>query len=326
MQPDRAEDLRWLAAAAALGARGWPASRPNPAVGAIIVDSGKVVARGWTQPGGRPHAEAVALAAAADRARGATLYVSLEPCAHASARGPACAEVIAASGLARVVAGCADPDPRTAGKGLAGIAAAGIGSEMATSPEAEDSLGGYLLRRGADRPRITLKLATSLNGCIALADGTSRWITGEPARAHAHALRARMDAVVVGSGTLRADSPRLDVRLPGLESHVPRRVLLTHGTAPEGWTALPDPARIGAVLPEACEVLVEGGAQAAAAFLSADLVDRLFLYRAPLLIGGGRAALGEIGLADLAGAHGRWRLCDRRQLGSDSLEVYQRTR
>lgn len=326
MKPHRAEDLRWLAAAAALGTRGCPAARPNPAVGAILVRGGEVLGRGWTQPGGRPHAEAVALEQAGNAARGATLYVSLEPCAHDSARGPACADLIAASGAARVVAGCEDPDSRTAGSGLRRIAAAGIAADLVACPRASDDLAGYLLRRREGRPRVTLKLATSLDGCIAMADGTSRWITGEPARAHAHALRARMDAIVVGGGTLRADAPRLDVRLAGLESHVPQRGVLTRGAAPAGWTALAAPPEIGTAFADAHEVLVEGGAQAAAAFLAADLVDRLMLYRAPILIGAGRAALGDLGLTDLAAAHGRWQLCDRRPLGSDSLEVYQRTR
>lgn len=321
----RAEDLRWLAAAAALGARGWPMAKPNPAVGAILVRDGRVLGRGWTQPGGRPHAEAVALAQAGDEASGATLYVSLEPCAHDSARGPACADLIAGSGLARVVAGCEDPDPRTAGAGLRRIAAAGIAADLLACPQAEDGLAGYLLRRRAGRPRITLKLATSLDGCIAMADGTSRWITGGPARAHAHALRARMDVIVVGGGTLRTDAPRLDVRLAGLEGHAPQRGILTRGTAPPGWTALGAPDEIGTAFPDAHEVLVEGGALAAAAFLAADLVDRLMIYRAPVLIGAGRAALGDLGLTDLAATHGRWQLSDRRPLGSDCLEVYQRT-
>lgn len=283
------------------------------------------MARGWTQDGGRPHAEAMALEAAGPAAQGATLYVSLEPCAHVSVRGAACADLIVASQVARVVAGCDDPDPRTAGAGLKRIAATGIATELILSPQAAAGLGGYLLRRREHRPRVTLKLATSLDGYIALSDGTSRWITGETARAHAHALRARMDAIIVGSGTLRDDAPRLDVRLPGLERHSPERVVLTRGAVPPGWTALPEPGALAAVLPDALEVMVEGGAGAAASFLAADLVDRLFLYRAPILIGGGRAALGDIGVADLASAHGRWMLADRRELGSDSLEVYQRT-
>lgn len=318
------EDARWLAAAASLAARGVPLSRPNPAVGAVIVKDGRVVGRGWTQPGGRPHAEAMALDAAGAAAEDATLYVTLEPCAHASARGPACATLVAESLLARVVVGCRDPDPRTAGEGIDRIRAAGIEAELHTSPQAEASLAGYLCQRLKQRPHVTLKLATSLDGCIALASGESRWITGEAARAHTHALRARADAILVGGGTLRADAPQLDVRLPGLEARSPQRWVLTRGEAPEGWRALPSPEAV----PDMADVqylFVEGGAQTAAAFLATDLVDRLVLYRAPIVVGGGRPAIADLGLGSLAEAHGRWRLDDRRQLGSDTLEVYSRT-
>jgi len=317
------EDARWLAAAAALAARARPMSRPNPAVGAIVVSQGKVVGLGWTRPGGRPHAEAEALAMAGDAARGGTLYVTLEPCAHDSPRGPACAELVAASGLARVVIGCGDPDPRTAGKGVERIRAAGIAAEVIASPACADSLAGYLMLRRRGRPLVTLKLATSLDGCIATASGESQWITGPEARAHAHAMRAKSDAILVGGGTLRADAPRLDVRLPGLEARSPARWVLTRGTAPEGWQALPSPDAIGAMA-DVQYLTVEGGAGAAAAFLAAGLVDRLELYRAPIVIGGGMPCIGDIGLASLADAHGRWRLCERRQLGSDTLEVYSR--
>lgn len=318
-------DHRWLGAAASLAARGLPLSRPNPAVGAIIVRNGVVVGRGWTQPGGRPHAEALALGVAGDAARGATLYVTLEPCAHQSARGPACADLVASSGLARVVIGCGDPDPRTAGAGIARIASAGITAELVHDEACAASLAGYLLRRRADRPHITLKLATSLDGAIALASGESQWITGPEARAHAHALRARADAILVGGETLRADQPRLDVRLAGLEGRSPERWVLTRGEAPAGWRRLSAPDRVGAAMAEAQYLFVEGGAGAAAAFLAADLVDRIALYRAPIVIGGGRPCIGDIGLASLAEAHGRWTLCDRRQLGNDLLEVYERS-
>ncbi|MEZ5683236.1 MAG: bifunctional diaminohydroxyphosphoribosylaminopyrimidine deaminase/5-amino-6-(5-phosphoribosylamino)uracil reductase RibD [Novosphingobium sp.] len=207
-------DRRWLAAAARLAARGVPLARPNPAVGAIVVRDDIVIARGWTQPGGRPHAEAVALAAAGDAARGAALYVSLEPCAHQSERGPSCADLIAASGLARVVIGCHDPDPRTAGQGVSRIRAAGIAVSEVDCAECAASLAGYLMLRRQGRPHVTLKLALSADGRLAPPQG--QWLTGEIARAHVHAWRARMDAILVGSGTLSTDSPRLDVRLPGI--------------------------------------------------------------------------------------------------------------
>jgi diaminohydroxyphosphoribosylaminopyrimidine deaminase/5-amino-6-(5-phosphoribosylamino)uracil reductase len=317
------EDARWLAAAASLAARALPLSRPNPAVGAIIVRQGRVVGRGWTQPGGRPHAEAMALAMAGEAARGATLYVTLEPCAHDSDRGPACATLVAASGLARVVVGREDPDPRTASEGFARIRAAGADVAVLSIPQVDLSLAGYLSQRVKKRPHVTLKLAMSLDGCIALGSGESQWITGEAARAHTHAMRARADAILVGSGTVRADAPRLDVRLPGLAARSPERWVLTRGPAPAGWRALPAPQAI-AHMADVQYLFVEGGAQTAAAFLAADLVDRLLLYRAPIVIGGGRPAVGDIGLAALADAHGRWRLADRRQLGSDTLEVYER--
>ncbi|MBT0667194.1 bifunctional diaminohydroxyphosphoribosylaminopyrimidine deaminase/5-amino-6-(5-phosphoribosylamino)uracil reductase RibD [Novosphingobium profundi] len=314
------EDQRWLAAAAALAARARPLSRPNPGVGAILVREGKVVARGWTQPGGRPHAEAVALAQAGDAARGATLYVTLEPCAHLSTRGPSCADLVCASGLARVVVGCMDPDPRTSGAGLARIRAAGIATEFVASSACAASLSGYLIRQRRGRPEVTLKLALSLDGCIALANGKSQWITGAPARAHTHAQRAKADAILVGGGTLRADAPRLDVRLPGLEQRSPARWVLTRSEAPEGWSALRSPEAIG-TMEGVQHLFVEGGAQTAAAFLAAGLVDRLLIYRAPILVGG-KPGLADFGLAHLSAAHGRWHLEERRSLGSDTLEVY----
>ena len=317
------DDARWMAAAASLAARGRPVSRPNPAVGAILVREGRVVGSGWTQPGGRPHAEAQALVAAGDQARGATLYVTLEPCAHASDRGPDCAGLVAASGVARVVIGCTDPDPRTAGEGIAHIRAAGIVADVLHSPEAEASLAGYLSMRRRGRPHVTLKLATSLDGGIALASGESQWITGAEARAHVHAMRAKADAILVGGATLRADAPRLDVRLPGLEARSPDRWVLTRGAAPAGWQALPTPEAISA-MPDVQYLYVEGGAGAAAAFLRAGLVDQLHIYRAPILIGGGQPCIPDIGLERLADAHGQWRIADRRTLGSDTLEVYTR--
>lgn len=317
---DPAADRRWLAAAARLAGRARPCSRPNPGVGAIVVRDGVVLARGWTQSGGRPHAEAVALADV--NARGATLYVTLEPCAHASPRGPACADLVAASGLARVVIGCGDPDPRTAGAGIARIRAAGIAVDLVDCPASRASLAGYLAQRLLGRPHVTLKLALSLDGCIARADGESQWITGPEARAHTHAMRAQSDAILVGGETFRADHPRLDVRLPGLAAQSPRRLVLTRGAAPVGWKALPSPEAIHD-LREELYLLVEGGAGAAAAFLRAGLVDRLLLYRAPILIGGGRQGVSDYGLAALAQAHDRWHKTDQRQLGKDSLEIYE---
>ena len=318
-------DEAWLSAAAALAARARPLSRPNPAVGAIVVKNGRVIGRGWTQAGGRPHAEAQALSTAGEAARTATLYVTLEPCAHRSARGPACADLVTAAGLARVVVAVRDPDPRTAGKGLERIVAAGLATALVPCPAAESSLAGYLSQRRMGRPHVTLKLALSLDGCIALASGESQWITGPQARAHAHLERARADAIVVGGGTLRTDAPSLDVRLAGLEARSPQRWVLSRGDAPDGWHAIASPAEISA-MGDIQYLLIEGGAQTAAAFLSADLIDRLLVYRAPIVIGGGLPGLSDIGLANLAAAHGRWLRADTRRLGNDTLEVYERQR
>ena len=316
-------DADWMAAAIALSRRGRPASAPNPNVGCLIVKDEVVIARGWTRPGGRPHAEAVALAAAGKAARGATAYVTLEPCAHASPRGAACSDALIAAEIARVVIAAQDPDPRTDGAGIARLQAAGIEVVFNVLPAAaRTAMAPWWTRQVHGRPFVTLKLATSLDGCIAKADGSSRWITGSRARAHGHLERAGHQAILVGRGTLEADAPKLDVRLAGLEDRSPRKLLLTRGEAPEGWTAVAAPEAIEGV----DSVLVEGGASAASAFLAADRVDRLLLYRAPILIGGGKPALGDIGLADLADAYGRWRLADSRLLGSDRLDVYERVR
>lgn len=321
----QAGDAAWLAAAARLAARGRPLSRPNPAVGCVVVDDGKVVGRGWTQPGGRPHAEAVALTDAGEAARGATLYVTLEPCAHRSQRGPACADLIAEAAPARVVIGMGDPDARTCGRGIERLRAAGIAVETIPCEAARVSLAGYLTRAAHGRPHVTLKLATSLDGCIATTAGESRWITGETARAHVHSRRAMADAILVGGGTWRTDAPRLDVRLPGLEARSPRRVVLSRTVEDEAVETIVAPQEIAGL--EAVQYLyIEGGAQTAAAFLAADLVDRLELYRAPILIGAGTAALGDIGLESLTEAHGRWQFAERRQLGSDTYEAYERAR
>lgn len=313
-------DHRWLAAAAALAARGRPLSRPNPAVGAILVRDGRIVGRGWTQAGGRPHAEAVALAAAGQAAQGATLYVTLEPCAHHSERGPACADLVAAAGLSRVVVGCHDPDPRTAGAGIARITAAGTPVELIDHPACRASLSGFLTRCAHGRPEVTLKLALSADCRLAPPQG--QWLTGEIARAHTHAWRAKMDAILVGRGTLEADQPRLDVRLPGLGNRSPQRWLLTSGAAPEGWRALPSPQDI-AMLTPAQYLMVEGGAHTARAFLAAGLVDRMMLYRAPQAVGGDGAALPELA-ADVLARSDSWQLIDSRPLGNDRLDVYER--
>ena len=320
---------RWMAAALALAERGRGLTAPNPNVGCVIVNGARVVGRGWTQPGGRPHAEAMALAEAGDKSRGATCYTILEPCAHESARGPACSDLLVSAGVARVVIALGDPDSRTDGSGIARLRDAGIEVVMdVCAAEARRAMAGFLTRQANGRPLVTLKLAMSLDGAIARAGGSSRWITGPEARAHAHLERARHEAILVGRGTLEADAPALDVRLAGLEGRSPGRWVLSRSPVSPSWGVLADPADI-AGLEGVDHLLVEGGMATAAAFLSADLVDRLLLYRAPILIGGGLTLpeIGpDIGLADLSDAHGRWKLQDARRLGSDRVEVYERAR
>ena len=300
-------------------------SAPNPNVGCVIVSSaGRIVGRGATAEGGRPHAEAVALAQAGKRARDATVYVALEPCAHESARGPACTDLLLAARPARVVIALKDPDPRTSGKGIRRLRRAGIEVDLGLGRDAaKRSLAGWLTRLELGRPRITLKLALSIDGKIALPSGESKWITGEDARAHVHLERARSDMILVGRGTYQADQPRLDVRLPGLEHVSPRRALLTRGEAVDGWEIIRNPKDVYR-LHDVNDLLVEGGSATATAFLSEDLVDRILIYRAPIIVGEGKSSFGYVGLDAIADAHDRWRLVDDQRLGVDRLEVYER--
>jgi diaminohydroxyphosphoribosylaminopyrimidine deaminase / 5-amino-6-(5-phosphoribosylamino)uracil reductase len=320
---------RWMAAAIALSERGRALTAPNPNVGCVIAKEGRVIGRGWTQAGGRPHAEAMALEAAGEGARGATAYVTLEPCAHQSERGPACADSLIAAGIVKGVIALTDPDPRTNGKGIERLRAAGIAVETGIlEAEARRAMAGWLSGIERGRPFVTLKLATSLDGCIALASGESRWITGEAARAHAHLERARSNMILVGRGTYDTDQPKLDVRLTGLEDRSPERAILSAdgGFArhdDDDWRVISNPQDV-LNLHQTHYFLIEGGAQTAAAFLKAGLVDRLLLYRAPIIIGRGKASLGDIGLDALDAAHGAWHRSDTRQLGSDTLEVYER--
>ncbi|HJU19865.1 MAG TPA: bifunctional diaminohydroxyphosphoribosylaminopyrimidine deaminase/5-amino-6-(5-phosphoribosylamino)uracil reductase RibD [Stellaceae bacterium] len=222
----RERDRAFMQAALALARRGLGAVWPNPAVGCIVVKEGRVVGRGWTQPGGRPHAETEALDRAGGRARGGTAYVSLEPCAHWG-RTPPCAEALIAAGIGRVIAALEDPDRRVAGRGLRRLAESGIAVESGLcAAEAAEINAGFLSRIRLGRPLVTVKLATTLDGRIAAASGESRWITGPQARERAHLLRATHDAVLVGSGTALADDPELTCRLPGLGARSPVRIVL----------------------------------------------------------------------------------------------------
>jgi diaminohydroxyphosphoribosylaminopyrimidine deaminase/5-amino-6-(5-phosphoribosylamino)uracil reductase len=313
--------------AIALGEDARGRSAPNPNVGCVIVsESGKLIAEAATAAGGRPHAEAAALGKAGKRAKGATIYVTLEPCAHASERGPACTDLLIAAKPKRVVIALKDPDPRTSGKGIRRLRSAGIDVALGVERDAaRRSLSGWLTRLEFGRPRITLKLALSIDGKIALPSGESKWITGEDARRHVHLERAHTDMILVGRGTYLADEPRLDVRLPGLEQRSPRRMLLTRGEAVYGWEVLRNPADVYR-LHDVNDLLVEGGSATATAFLTEDLVDRILIYRAPIIVGEGKSSFGYVGLDAIADAHGRWRLVDERRLGVDRLEVYERVR
>jgi diaminohydroxyphosphoribosylaminopyrimidine deaminase/5-amino-6-(5-phosphoribosylamino)uracil reductase len=313
--------------AVALGGDARGRSAPNPNVGCIIAsNSGRVIGRGATAAGGRPHAEAVALAEAGKRAAGAIVYVTLEPCAHASDRGPACTDLLLDAKPARVVIGLKDPDARTSGKGIRRLRRAGIEVTLGVCREAaKQSLSGWLTRLQLGRPRITLKLALSIDGKVALPSGESKWITGEDARRHVHLERAHSDMILVGRGTFLADEPRLDVRLPGFEERSPRRALLTRGEPVDGWETLQNPSDVYS-LHDVNDLLVEGGSATATAFLTEDLVDRILIYRAPIIVGEGKSSFGYVGLDAIADAHGRWKLVDERRLGVDRLEVYERVR
>jgi len=213
-------------AALALARRGLGNVWPNPAVGCVVVNAGRIVGRGWTQPGGRPHAETEALARAGTLARGATAFVSLEPCSH-HGRTPPCADALIAAGIARVAAAVEDPDARVSGAGIAQLEAAGIAVETGLCAAAAEELNaGFFCRVRHGRPLVTVKLATSLDGRIATARGESRWITGPAARERAHLLRATHDAVLVGTGTALADDPQLTCRLGGLEQRSPVRIVV----------------------------------------------------------------------------------------------------
>ncbi|MBO9452164.1 bifunctional diaminohydroxyphosphoribosylaminopyrimidine deaminase/5-amino-6-(5-phosphoribosylamino)uracil reductase RibD [Tropicibacter sp. R16_0] len=217
-----------MALALSLGRRGQGSCWPNPAVGCVIVKDGRIVGRGWTQPGGRPHAEPVALAQAGEDARGATAYVTLEPCSH-HGKTPPCSQALIDAGVARVVCALQDSDPRVSGQGFDMLRAAGIEVTVGVmATDAAQDLAGFFLKVEQGRPLVTLKLASSFDGRIATATGESKWITGPNARRAVHAMRARHDAVLVGAGTARADDPSLTVRDMGVERQPVRVVVSRH--------------------------------------------------------------------------------------------------
>jgi diaminohydroxyphosphoribosylaminopyrimidine deaminase/5-amino-6-(5-phosphoribosylamino)uracil reductase len=325
------DDVEHMRRAMALADTVRVSTAPNPWVGSVVVPTSAdpttaapSVFEGATAPPGGPHAEVTALAHAGQAARGATLYATLEPCAH-QGRTPPCVDAIIEAGIARVVIGIEDPDRRVAGRGVAALRAAGIEvTEGVAADEVAEQLAPYVKHRSTGRPWVVLKMAASLDGRTAAPDGTSRWITGEVARRDVHRLRAHSDAVLVGAGTVRADDPELTVRLGDADDAQPLRVVL--GKAPEGakvHPALELEGDLRAVLDElgrlgVLQLLVEGGATVAHDFHAAGLVDRYVLYLAPVLFGGddARPLFAGPGAGTLEDVW-RGRLVSVEQLGED---------
>jgi diaminohydroxyphosphoribosylaminopyrimidine deaminase/5-amino-6-(5-phosphoribosylamino)uracil reductase len=307
-----------------LGASVRTRTSPNPWVGSVVVSKGEWF-EGATEPPGGRHAEVVALAAAGDKARGATLYTTLEPCAH-HGRTPSCAKALVEAGISRVVVGVIDPDPQVAGRGLEILRHAGIEVTLGVgASEVAEQLSAYLKHRRTGLPWVVLKLACSLDGRIAAPDGSSRWLTGVEARADVHELRAESDAILVGAGTVRSDDPQLTVRdAPCIPPQQPLRVVL--GKIPPG--ARVEPALETSGEPESIlaelgakgilQVLVEGGARVARSFHAARAVDRYVFYVSPVLFGGddGVPVFAGPGVADMS-AVWRGRIVSVRQLGED---------
>jgi diaminohydroxyphosphoribosylaminopyrimidine deaminase/5-amino-6-(5-phosphoribosylamino)uracil reductase len=363
------DDLRYMQLALALGRRGQGRTWPNPAVGAIVVRDGVIVGRGWTQPGGRPHAEPEALRRAGAAARGATLYVTLEPCSHFG-KSPPCADAIVAAGIARVVSAIADPNPEVGGQGHARLRAAGIAVEVGLcGEEAARDHAGHFLRVREQRPFVILKLAVSVDDRIAAAGRRPVAITGEAARTRVHLLRAQSDAVLIGIGTALADDPLLTCRLPGMAARSPVRVVLDRALRIPGASRLVhsarqtplwlmasetaeaaaaarlgaagarvfhlpadddrpglDPAAVLHALSAAgiTRLMVEGGARVASSFLSAALVDEVWLLRGPQAIGtDGVAALDAQPLSVITRSP-RWRERATEALDQDTLTIYER--
>ena len=321
-----ATDRRWMRATLRLARRHEGLTADNPSVGTLVVRDGRVVGRGVTAPGGRPHAEPIALREAGELAEGATAYVTLEPCAH-SARTPPCAQTLIDARVARVVTAYRDPDARVDGKGHAMLRAAGIAVDVGCESErAARDLGGYLMRKTAARPLVTLKLALTRDGFIGR-EGEEVAITGHAARAQVHALRAKSDAILVGRGTVLADDPVLDVRLRGLEGRSPRRYAFARaGEVREGATRLESGTDLAVLLAgmaagatPVSTLLVEGGAKLARSFLRAGLVDRIVRFTAPHDLRSGIASP-----IPAEGAIEGFRETDRRRYGADECTTFER--
>lgn len=354
-------DTDVMRVALTLAERGLGQTSPNPSVGCVIEKHGVIIGRGWTQPGGRPHAETVALAQAGSDAEGATAYVTLEPCAH-HGQTPPCAQALIDAGIVRVVAATGDPDPRVAGKGLSMLQDAGIEVTTGVLKETADALNaGFFLRIQEKRPLFTLKLATSADGRIALETGESKWITGREARRFGHMLRANHDAILIGIGTALADDPSLDCRIAGLEDRSPSRIVLDtdlrlpvtsklvatsggvdtivlHAEGPGDRVKALEAAGVQVIKLAAkhsveavaakladlgfTRVLVEGGGKVHAAFLEVGYADRIMHFSAAKLIGGdGISAIAPLGLAALGDAP-HFMLERISRLGPDMLASY----
>ena len=352
-----AEDRRFMRSALFLARRGLGSVAPNPSVGCVIVaPGGMVVGRGWTQPGGRPHAEAEALGRAGERSRGATAFVTLEPCSHYG-KTPPCAETLIDAGVKRAVVAIEDPDERVSGRGLKSLREAGVDVTLGVmAAEAEELNMGFIMHRRTGRPLVTLKSATTLDGRIATHTGASHWITGALARRRAHLMRMSHDAIVVGIGTALADDPELTCRLPGLEVHDPVRVVIdsrlqlpltsklvqtarktptwvviSAETDPERCKAYKDlgvlviPVSVGPDrYPDPLVVLRELGDRGLTRVLveGGSSVDRLAWFRAAAVIGGdGVPAIAAFGVDELSQMR-RFELLSFESLGDDRLETY----
>ena len=285
-------DEDYMRQALALGRFGLGNTAPNPAVGCVLVKDERIIGGGFTQKSGRPHAEAMALDEAGKDAQGATVYVTLEPCAH-TGQTPPCVASLKEAGVARVVYAIDDPDPRVNGGGAAMLRDAGIEVErgLLASEARRDQLG-FLLNKTDNRPMVTLKLAVSANGFMRTPEGEAPWITGALARNMGHLLRARHDAIMTGSGTVKADDPSLDCRLPGLSDASPVPVVMTNGDLPTNrklaqrenlivTNAAPRDVLADLAARGITRVLLESGPTLAAAFLADDVVDELALFTAP---------------------------------------------
>ncbi len=327
-------DRRWMDYAARLGRRALGTTAENPPVGCVIVKAGRVLGVGWTRPGGRPHAETEALATTGEAARGATAYVTLEPCAH-HGRTPPCAEALVKAGIARVVTAVEDPDPRVSGGGHAILWAGGIAVETGVGAEAvRRDLAGFLTRMTRKRPYVVLKLAISADDKIAAAAGERTPITGPEVWARVHLMRAQVDAILVGMDTVLADDPELACRLPGLEGRSPKPFVLSNTRelpaasklAARGAEVLR--GGIAAVLADLASrginrLMVEGGARTARSFIEAGGVDEIHLFRSPREIGPqGVDALAGLRVNEILK---RFRLREEEVLGPDRLGVYEST-